>query len=52
MVQDYNNIEKTVLLIYTPTIQQYSQYLFLLIIPTLRRQGMIIILYNIMQAYI
>ena len=51
VVQGYNDIEKTVLLTQTPTIQQCSQRLLLSVSATLRKQGMKIMLWDITQAY-
>lgn len=51
MVQDYNNTEKIALLTQASTIQQCSQYLFLLVAFALQKQRMKIMLQEIMQAY-
>lgn len=52
MIQGYNDTEKTALLTQALTIQENTHCLFLSISPTLWKQGMKIMLWDIKQAYI
>ena len=51
VIQGYNNNNKEVIFMQSPTIQQASQWVIIALAPSLIKNGMAVYLWDITQAY-